>query len=110
MGKVVFINSESLGRGDDELGAKLTPMLLYSLGETDPKPQAIVLMNSGVRLACEGSPAVEHLQTLVEAGVKVHACGTCLDFFGLNEQLAVGEVGNMALTAELFLANDVVTI
>jgi len=110
MGKVFFISSDSLGRGDDELGSKLTPMFLYSLGRTSPKPDAIVLMNSGVRLAVEGSAAVEHLQALVDAGVRVHACGTCLDYFGLKDKLVVGEVGNMGMTAELFASNEVVTI
>lgn len=110
MGKVVFINSENLGRGDDELGGKLASMLLYSLGETEPKPNAIVLMNSGVRLAIEGSDALENLQTLVDAGVRVFACGTCLDYFGVKDKLAVGEVGNMNMTAELFMSSEVVTI
>lgn len=110
MGKVIFVNSDSLGRGDDELGSKLAPMLLYSLGQTEPKPEAVVLMNSGVRLACDGSAAVEHLQTLVDAGVNVYACGTCLDFFGLKESLAVGDVGNMNMTAELFMSHEVVTV
>lgn len=110
MGKVIFINSENLGHGDDELGSKLAGMLLYSLGQTEPKPKAIVLMNSGVRLALEGSAAVEHLQVLAEAGTKVYACGTCLDFFGVKERLAVGEVGNMATTAELFMSHEVVTV
>jgi len=110
MGKVIFINSENLGRGDDELGSKLAGMLLYSLGETDPKPEAVVMMNGGVKLALRGSPAVEHLQTLVGAGTKVYSCGTCLDYYGVTDELAVGEVGNMATTAELFASHDVVTI
>lgn len=110
MGKVFFINSDALGRGDDDLGTKLSAMFLYSVGQTKQKPAAIVLMNGGVKLAVEGSAALEHLRALAEDGVKVYACGTCLDFFGLKDELAVGEVGNMAMTAELFAENEVVTI
>lgn len=110
MGKAIFVHSESLGRGDEELGIRLTRMFLYSLGQMEVKPAAIVLMNGGVKLAIEGSDAVQNLQALVDAGVRVYACGTCLDYFGVKEQLAVGEVGNMSTTAELFMQHDVVTV
>ncbi|RJQ50750.1 MAG: sulfurtransferase-like selenium metabolism protein YedF [Actinobacteria bacterium] len=110
VGKLIFINSDRLGRGDDELGARLTGMFLYSLANGDSRPETIVLMNGGVRLAVEGSEAIEHLRKLSDAGTKIYACGTCLDYFGLKDKLAVGEVGNMNATAELFMNNDVVTV
>ncbi len=110
MGRLLFINSDKLGRGEDELGAKLTGMLLYSLAGAEARPDVIVMMNGGVRLACQGSDALEHLQKLAAAGTAVYACGTCLDYFGLRDKLAVGEVGNMGMTADLFMTNEVVTI
>lgn len=110
MGKVVFIGSETIGRGDDELGVKLTQMFLYSLSQAEEKPDVIQLMNGGVKLAVEGSDAVPHLKALVDAGVKVYSCGTCVDFFDLKDRLAVGGVGNMNMTAEVFMANEVITV
>lgn len=110
MGKLIFIHSEGLGRGDDELGRKLMMMLLYSFAEAEKKPDVIQLMNGGVKLAAEGSDAVAHLQSLVDAGVKVYSCGTCLDYFNLKDKLAVGEVGNMNMTADLFMSSEVVTV
>lgn len=111
MGKVVFISTDRIGQGDEELGRKLAASFLYSLARTEPKPDAVLLMNSGVRLACEGSPALDDLRLLAEDGVAVKSCGTCLDYYGLKDALAVGEVGNMNDTAAAFMgADDVVTI
>ena len=32
---------------------------------------------------------------MADNGVKIISCGTCLDFYGLKEKLAVGEISNM---------------
>ena len=109
--RVVFINSERIGEGDEELGRKLMGSFLYSLARGDAKPDVVGLMNGGVRLACEGSPALDDLRLLVADGVQVKSCGTCLDWFGLKDTLAVGEVGTMADAAALFMsAESVVSV
>lgn len=111
MGTVVFINSDRIGQGDNELGAKLMGSFLYSLARTGHKPSAVVFMNAGVRLACAGSPALDDLRLLIEDGVGVYSCGTCLDWYGLREDLAVGEVGAMNDTVALMMeADDVVSV
>ena len=38
---------------------------------------------------------VESVQKLIDQGTEVLVCGTCLDFYGLKEQLRVGDVSNM---------------
>ena len=109
--KVVFVNSDRIGEGDDALGAKLMGSFLYSLARTERKPGALVFMNAGVRLACEGSGSLDDLRLLAGDGVRVYACGTCLDWLGLKESLAVGQVGTMHDTVALFTdADDVVSI
>jgi len=104
--KVVFINSDRIGEGDDELGLKLMGSFLYSLARTEKRPDAISLMNGAVRLACEGSGALDDLRLLAADGVRVSSCGSCLDWLGLKERLAVGEVGTMNDAAELFMQSD----
>jgi selenium metabolism protein YedF len=104
------IASDTLGRGDDELGALLMKNFIYSLARTEAKPRTVGFMNGGVRLTCEGSPSLDDLVLLVQAGVKVRSCGTCLDFLGLKDKLAVGEVGTMPDTAALLAAGDAVVI
>jgi len=37
----------------------------------------------------------------VERGVNVQSCGLCLDFYGLKENLAVGEISNMYAIIEM---------
>ena len=111
MAKTYLILSDSFGRGDDELGRVLARNFLYSLARADVRPARIMLMNGGVRLACEGSDSLDDLRLLAEAGVPVKACGTCLDFLGPKERLAVGEVGTMPASVETLSGDsEVVTL
>jgi len=55
----------------------------------------MILFNTGVRLAVKGSEVLDDLDALMKAGVKILACGTCLNYLSLKEKLAIGEVSNM---------------
>jgi len=109
--KVLFVNSARIGEGDDTLGSKLMGSFFYSLVRADAKPGAVVFMNGGVKLACKGSAALDDIRLLATDGVKIYSCGTCLDYYGLRDKLAVGEVGNMNDTVALMMgADDVLSI
>ncbi len=109
--KRVLIVTDRIGTGDDDLGRLLMRNFLYSLARAEVAPAAIMLSNHGVRLACEGSESLADLQILAERGVPIRACGTCLDYLGLKDSLAVGEVGTMPDTVKALLGDDeVVTI
>lgn len=95
MAERVLIVTNRIGRGDDELGAVLMRSFLYSLARNEQRPVAVMLMNEGVRLACTGSESLDDLSLLADNGVAITACGTCLDFLGLKDELAVGSVGTM---------------
>ncbi len=92
---VVFIDTDYLGRGPEQLGSILMRAFLQTLEQMDTHPKKIILMNSGVKLACEGSQVLEDLQEFAGKGVEILSCGTCLDFFGLKKNLMVGKVSNM---------------
>lgn len=92
---VVFIDSDSLGRGSEELGKILMRSFLQTLEQSESRPQKIILMNSGVKLSCEGSEVLEDLQEFSRKGVEILSCGTCLDYFGVKKKLRVGKVSNM---------------
>jgi selenium metabolism protein YedF len=100
---VVFISSDRLGRGADELGDILMRAFLHTLNQVAPLPDVLVLINTGVKLVAEGSPVLEDLQTLAEQGVEVLACGTCLNYLELTEKVAIGTVSNMYDIAETLL-------
>jgi intracellular sulfur oxidation DsrE/DsrF family protein len=68
---------------------------LRTLGTLEEKPDALVFTNGGVRLLGPESPHLEALRALDAAGVDLLACVTCLEFYALTGQLAVGTVSNM---------------
>ena len=92
---VVFIDGETLGRGDDQLGAVLMKSFVHTIKELQSLPWRIILINGGVKLATVGSPVLPQLQELDNAGVEIISCGTCLDFYGIKEKLNTGRVSNM---------------
>jgi peroxiredoxin family protein len=54
-----------------------------------------VFYNGGVRLCCTGSVVLDDLRSLESSGVEIISCGTCLNFFDLADDLAVGRVTDM---------------
>lgn len=94
-GVVAVIPSEFMGSGDDELGAVLMKGFVFALTQLDELPATVLMYNGGVKLACAGSSSLDDLRALAEAGVEIMSCGTCLNHYGLAEQLEVGEATNM---------------
>ena len=93
--KCIFISSDKIGNGNDELGAVLMKGFIYTLTESKPYPKSILLVNSGVKLSTENYDTIENLKILEEAGVEILSCGTCLDYYGLKGSLKLGSVTNM---------------
>jgi len=92
---VVYINSDLLGGGDEALGSFLMKAFLKTLLDLDELPDRLILINSGVRLASEGSQALDTLKTLSDRGTDIVSCGTCLDFYKLRDKMGVGKISNM---------------
>lgn len=100
---VLFVPSDCMGRGSAELGERLMGAFFHSLQDIPVKPATIVFMNAGVKLAVEGSRAFDDIRTLAHQGIEILACGTCLDYYGLADKLAVGQVSNMYDIANVLL-------
>ena len=92
---VAFIDAETLGRGDEQLGSILMKSFIFTLKEINPLPWRIIFINSGVKLASTDSELLPQLRELENLGVEILSCGTCLDFFHLKERLGSGRVSNM---------------
>ena len=100
-GYAVFIGKDHLGEGEQELGYNLLRMALFTLSQGDAPPASVLFMNGGVRLPAGEDPQVlESLKTLEERGTAILVCGTCLNYYGLTEKLAVGSVSNMYTIVE----------
>ena len=91
----VFVGRDIIGDGDRELGTNLMRMFFYTLSQGEDKPGAVLFMNAGVKLPTLDEQVVEHLKALSAVGVEILVCGTCLNFYGLTDQLRVGTVSNM---------------
>lgn len=93
----VFFNTNAIGTNEGELGGNLAKMAIFTLSESDKIPSYVLFMNEGVKLVagdCE-QQIVDNLSTLIEKGTKVLVCGTCLNFYGIKDDLKVGTVSNM---------------
>lgn len=93
--RCIFISSDKMGKGNDELGEVLIKGYIYTLTETKPYPKYLVFINSGVKLTTKNEATIENLKILEEAGVEILSCGTCLDYYNLKDNLQVGSVTNM---------------
>ena len=101
---VIAVDSETMGRGSDELGKLLMKSFLFAVTQMPQLPRTMLFYNGGARLTVEGSASLEDLKGLEARGVEILTCGTCLNFYGLADQLAVGGVTNMYSIVET-LAN-----
>lgn len=97
---VVVVSSDKMGEGDPQLGTILMKGFLNALNEQPILPTHLLFYNSGVKLTIKDSGVITSLQTLAESGVEILVCGTCIDFYGLKEQLSVGKISNMFTITE----------
>lgn len=110
MGTVIVINRYGMGHGNQELGEILVGAFLKKVWARSIKPETVVLYNEGVRLIAESSTYLDALNGLEEQGVEIVACGTCLDFYGIQE-LKVGRRSDMNEIVNFMMeAEKVITI
>ena len=101
-GRVTFlITGDQIGISEGEPGRKLMKSFLYSLAQLPAAPETVLLVNAGVKLAADGSEALEDLKTLAALGANILACGQCLGYYGLTDKLAVGKVTTMLEIVEI---------
>ena len=106
--RVVAIPSAVMGHGDDTLGEVLIKAFVFALTQQDDLPDTILFYNGGVKLTCAGSPVLDDLNKLADAGVEILSCGTCLKHYDIEDQLSVGGVTNMYVIVEKQLQAGVI--
>jgi selenium metabolism protein YedF len=107
---VVYIHTNTMGRGDDDLGNILMKGFLKTLKDVSPKPSRMIFVNKGVFLTTTGSELIQDLRILEEMGIEILSCGTCLDFFHRKESLEVGLASNMYDIASALMQSDKVVM
>lgn len=94
-GMLVVLSANVMGTGEEKLGKSLMKAFVFALTKQDVLPETILCYNSGAYLTCEGSESLDDFKELEAEGVHILTCGTCLDFYGIKDKLAVGAVTNM---------------
>ncbi|MCF8008891.1 MAG: sulfurtransferase-like selenium metabolism protein YedF [Halanaerobiales bacterium] len=108
--KVIFIKSEFLGEGDQDLKELLLRGFINTLLDIYPLPKYIIFINSGVKLPVNNKGVIKTLKKLIKRGVKVFSCGTCLKHSILNDKLKVGTIINMYEIVDTLNENEVIEI
>jgi selenium metabolism protein YedF len=105
----VVISSEIMGQGDDELGKKLMNSFINVVSCLDTMPSLIAFYNSGVKLTIRNSEVADILTELEKKGVQIMICGTCVEHFGIGDQISLGEISDMYLiTSALASAGNII--
>lgn len=108
---VVLVTRQGMGSGEPELQRKLIVTYLKILLENGSLPGAVCFYTDGVKLVVEGSPVLQLLKEFETRGVHLILCRTCLEHFGLLDQVRVGVVGGMGdIVAAQTMASKVVAI
>lgn len=105
---VVQVAADHMGEGDPELSQKLIQSFFYALQEQDNLPEIVLFYNGGVRLAVKDSPIAEELKSLKAQGAEIYACGLCLNYYELTEQVdtEIVEITNMYRMIEIMREAD----
>ena len=101
---VVCIKGELMGEGDPELGKLLMETFLENLKLQELLPTHVVLYNGGVKLALKGTATGAALAELEEMGTRIMLCGTCIDHYAVQYDIAVGMISNMVVITETLAA------
>jgi hypothetical protein len=112
MNKDTLILCTRFGMGDAPaaLQKKLAATFLTLLNQDEP-PGFIAFYGEGVKLACADSPVLDQLRALSAKSARLIICQTCLDFFGLRDQVRVGIIGGMGdIVAAMNGADKVISV
>lgn len=110
MNEVVLVGSDTMGSGDDKLGSLLLGNFYRLLGEREELPKYIILWNGGVKTAAKDADTLPILKNLEERGVKIILCKTCVEYFELENEIAVGEIDGMVRIQDILFSHQVLTI
>jgi len=111
MKTVLLFTRNGLGDAPEGLQQTLVVKYLSLAAQAEEKPAQIVFYAEGVKMVCEGSLVLQWLKLLEAAGVELLVCSTCLEFFGLTDEIRVGKVGGMpGILAALQEAEKVISL
>ena len=108
--RVILMTKDYLGEGSEELGRNLMKTFWVCMLEADVKPSKIYFINSSVKMVANDSIHLENIKKLADLGVEIAACGICLDFYGVKEELGVGSITNMYAITDSILGDNIIKL
>jgi selenium metabolism protein YedF len=100
-----------MGDGSEELGEILMKGFIYSLTQLACQPKCVIFFNTGAYLTSSDSNTVDDLKKLEEKGTAILTCGTCVNYYKLQDKLAVGSITDMyCITGKMANASKVINI
>lgn len=108
--RVILMTKDYLGEGSEELGRNLMKTFWVCMVEADVKPSKIYFINSSVKMVTNDSVHLDNIKKLADAGVEIAACGICLDFYGVKENVGVGSITNMYAITDSILGDNIVKL
>ncbi|MCR4818339.1 MAG: hypothetical protein K5841_05225 [Fretibacterium sp.] len=110
LNRVLGQDAQEKGRPSG-LGEILMKSFLGALTKAVRYPEAIILMNEGVKLALFNTSTCDNLKALEAQGVRVLVSGTCALHLGITENIGAGVLANMhEIIGELGNAEKCITI
>ena len=108
--RIILMTKDYLGEGSEELGRNLMKTFWVCLLEADVKPSKIYFINSSVKMVVNDSVHLENIKKLAELGVEIAACGICLDYFGVKDELGVGSITNMYAITDSIVGDNIIKL
>lgn len=102
----LILNKDTMGHGNEELGERLIGAFLRKIWARQEQLNYILVYNAGVNLLGSESSCLEVLTGLEKSGVEILACGTCLDFYELSDDIKVGRRSDMEEIVDCMMAVD----
>lgn len=106
VGSVVFLAKDTFGEGDRDFSINLINIFLQTMFEAGHRPRAILMANTGVKLMAKDASTLKVLSDFRETGCEVLACGLCVEFYGLKDQIPKEQITNMFSIVEYMFAAD----
>ena len=108
--KMLILNGERMGEGDPELGHKMMRGFLKMLSKQLIKPKSIFFLGDSVYLPTNNSKVLEFLQQLQEEGVELLLCKAAVEWYHLEEEIAIGKIISTGLWLELLGSLEVISL
>lgn len=110
MNEAILIGNDRIGGSDQKLGEILLANFLRILGDRESLPKYVIIWNSGVKIAQENADTLDFLKNLEERGVEIILCRTCVEYYNLENSIAVGKIDGMARILDILSKHQVLTV